>query len=267
MSVAPTSRFLSSSPEFYEAGGASFRPQSHIAANPTPVDGAELARPADVVSPNFLGEDGFTFGDVLDAVNPLQHLPVVGAIYRQLTGDTMAPGARLAGGTLYGGPIGLAASVANVAVESVSGGDIGDNVFAMFTDGLAGDAPMQVAALSNAGTAAAAAAAAAPAAGAAAHTAATAAASAAPAAAWTAALPKVSGAAADVPSLSPAAFQALMQSVGAVEERAAPAAAAATPTALPMPVAAPVPGASMDVHNLLRDYAGGQGAILPEVRR
>jgi hypothetical protein len=76
------------------------------------------------------GEDGFSFADLLDVVNPLQHLPVVGQIYRGITGDEISPAARLAGGTIFGGPIGLVAAVANNAVESATGRDIGETVIA-----------------------------------------------------------------------------------------------------------------------------------------
>lgn len=69
----------------------------------------------------FWGKDGLTFGDLLDVVNPLQHLPVVGDIYRALTGDQISSGARLAGGTLFGGPVGLVGSVATLAVEQATG--------------------------------------------------------------------------------------------------------------------------------------------------
>jgi hypothetical protein len=79
------------------------------------------------------GEDGLTFGDVIDVINPLQHIPIVGMIYRWLTGDEISPAASLAGGFLFGGPIGLAASAVNVVVDEVSGDDIGGNVMtAMF---------------------------------------------------------------------------------------------------------------------------------------
>ena len=36
---------------------------------------------------NFWGDDGFSFGDILDLINPLQHIPIVGTIYRAVTGD------------------------------------------------------------------------------------------------------------------------------------------------------------------------------------
>ncbi|MDQ2105088.1 hypothetical protein [Azospirillum isscasi] len=63
------------------------------------------------------------FGDLLDAVNPLQHLPGVSQIYRHATGDGIGLPARLAGGFLFGGPIGLLGSAAMAAFEAVTGDD------------------------------------------------------------------------------------------------------------------------------------------------
>ena len=45
----------------------------------------------------LFGDDGFTFLDFLDIINPLQHIPVVSTIYRDLTGDTLDYGSRVAG--------------------------------------------------------------------------------------------------------------------------------------------------------------------------
>ena len=80
-------------------------------------------------------ENGFlTFiKTVIDIINPLQHLPVIGAIYRHMTGDELSPVARIAGGALYGGPIGAAVGVVNAAVEESSGKDIGENMLAMLS--------------------------------------------------------------------------------------------------------------------------------------
>jgi hypothetical protein len=80
---------------------------------------------------SFWGEDGLRFGDVLDAINPLQHIPVVSTIYRNLTGDDISPGARIAGGTLFGGPIGFISGLFNSAVEAASGQDLGGQVLAL----------------------------------------------------------------------------------------------------------------------------------------
>lgn len=70
------------------------------------------------------------FSDLLDIVNPLQHIPVVSAIYREITGDEINAAARVLGGTLFAGPFGTVASVASVAVEQVSGKDPGAHAIA-----------------------------------------------------------------------------------------------------------------------------------------
>ena len=58
--------------------------------------------PEDDGGSGFFGADGLTFGDVLDVINPLQHIPVVSTIYRAITGDEISPGARVAGGARPG---------------------------------------------------------------------------------------------------------------------------------------------------------------------
>lgn len=78
----------------------------------------------------FFGEDGFTFGDLVDIVNPLQHLPVISTLYREMTGDDISQGARLAGGSLYGGPIGLVTAIADNAVTAQTGKDLGETAMA-----------------------------------------------------------------------------------------------------------------------------------------
>lgn len=81
------------------------------------------------------GADGFTFGDLIDIINPLQHIPVVSTLYRNLTGDELAQGARIIGDALFGGPLGFIASLVNTAVEDETGKDIGDHMLAMVTGG------------------------------------------------------------------------------------------------------------------------------------
>ena len=106
----------------------------------------------------MFGDDGLTFGDFLDMVNPLQHLPVVGAVYRGLTDDEITPGAKLAGGILYGGPLGLASAAVNNAIEEHTGKDMAGHALAWIGLGEDGaenvaqaeetlDAPLQTAAL------------------------------------------------------------------------------------------------------------------------
>ncbi|MFP5514026.1 MAG: hypothetical protein ACLGJC_13175 [Alphaproteobacteria bacterium] len=61
------------------------------------------------------------FDDLVDAVNPLQQLPVVSSVYREATGESISIPARLAGGFLFGGLPGLIGSAAMVAFEEVTG--------------------------------------------------------------------------------------------------------------------------------------------------
>ena len=75
------------------------------------------------------------FADLLDMINPLQHIPIVNSIYRELSGDEIGVGARLAGGALFGGPIGLALAAINSVMEVSTGNDIGGHMMALFKDG------------------------------------------------------------------------------------------------------------------------------------
>ena len=67
----------------------------------------------------LFGDDGLSFRDVLDLVNPLQHIPLVGNLYRKFTGDTIDPAIRVAGGALFGGPLGAVLSLGSLVVEQV----------------------------------------------------------------------------------------------------------------------------------------------------
>lgn len=69
----------------------------------------------------LFGDKGLEFRDLLDLVNPLQHLPGVSQVYRKLTGDELKPAMALAGGALFGGPLGAAMSAAGLALESGAG--------------------------------------------------------------------------------------------------------------------------------------------------
>jgi hypothetical protein len=73
---------------------------------------------------------GFSFGDFLDIINPLQHIPVVSTLYRHWTGDTIGTPEKIAGDTLYGGLTGLACSVGDALFTELTGKDVGDTVYA-----------------------------------------------------------------------------------------------------------------------------------------
>lgn len=72
----------------------------------------------------------FGFRDILDIVNPLQHLPIVSSIYRWLTGDRPGEAAQIAGDALYGGPIGVAFSLVGAVTEDKQGHDLGEQALA-----------------------------------------------------------------------------------------------------------------------------------------
>jgi hypothetical protein len=91
------------------------------------------------------GSDGLTFRDLLDIVNPLQHIPIISTIYRKLTGDTIDPASRVAGGAVFGGVIGAAVSAVNALVAETTGRDLGDHVAALFTGDEPGGTDVQIA--------------------------------------------------------------------------------------------------------------------------
>jgi hypothetical protein len=80
-------------------------------------------------------DGGPGFHDFLDAINPLQHIPVVSAIYRWLTGDVPGNVAQLAGDTLYGGPVGLATGLFGIAFKEETGKDPGGMAIALLGGG------------------------------------------------------------------------------------------------------------------------------------
>lgn len=86
------------------------------ALSPVTATPAKEKAPADKETAQELG-----FDDLIDAVNPLQHLPGVSAVYREASGDSIGLPARLAGGLLFGGPMGLLGSAALAMFEEITG--------------------------------------------------------------------------------------------------------------------------------------------------
>ena len=81
---------------------------------------------------NMFGKDGFTFFDMLDIINPLQHLPGISFLYRKITGDTIDPGSRIIGGTILGGPIGAIANLGDVILQRETGKDLAESATSLF---------------------------------------------------------------------------------------------------------------------------------------
>jgi hypothetical protein len=114
-----------------------------------PETAAEIAKAGAKAGDNeafqAFGEDGFTFADFIDIINPLQHIPVVATIYRAMTGDDIDPGSRVAGGALFGGPVGAVAATFNAFLDETTGKDVGEHVLAFFDGGEPQQAPLTVA--------------------------------------------------------------------------------------------------------------------------
>src|ERR1700709_1479987 len=75
----------------------------------------------DAANPGKANQNEGFFHHLLEVINPLQHLPIIGTIYRAITGDKMSPVERIMGDTLYGGMWGAITSVADVAFEGLTG--------------------------------------------------------------------------------------------------------------------------------------------------
>ena len=71
--------------------------------------------------------DDFGFLDLIDMINPLQHIPLLGQAYRAITGDVIKPIAEVIGGGIFGGPLGAATGAVSAAV-----GDDVQKAFASF---------------------------------------------------------------------------------------------------------------------------------------
>ncbi len=76
-------------------------------------------------------EESFQFGDVIDIINPLHHLPVVNLIYHGLTNDKLHPMSQIIGGALYGGPVGAVTGTINAISQVQTGKDIGGHVLSL----------------------------------------------------------------------------------------------------------------------------------------
>jgi hypothetical protein len=94
-------------------------------------NGAEAVRPIAASgrdpAETAANQPDISFHDVLSALNPLQYVPVVGSIYRAITGDVPPEPIRAVGSLivsgLMGGPVGLAINAAVTGAEKLTGID------------------------------------------------------------------------------------------------------------------------------------------------
>jgi hypothetical protein len=105
-----------------------------LANQPAPAIPAKLARAGTAHTTAWNGGE-FSFRDLIDTINPLQHIPVVSTLYRAITGDNgIGNIPRMVGDMLFGGPIGLFTSVIGIAVKEETGRDIGEHAVALIYD-------------------------------------------------------------------------------------------------------------------------------------
>lgn len=92
----------------------------------------------DEVSDHLWAGKDFSFGDLVDMINPLQHIPILSSVYRKLTGDEIGNLPRLIGDTLIGGLLGgwisgVVTSLANITLKEASGQDAGEHLLTALT--------------------------------------------------------------------------------------------------------------------------------------
>ena len=80
----------------------------------------------------LFGDNGLSFDDIIDTINPLHHIPVVSTLYQNITGDEIANAPALIGGAVTGGPLGLASAAINVASRETTDKSLGDHVLDFF---------------------------------------------------------------------------------------------------------------------------------------
>lgn len=89
-----------------------FRPPGSL-ATPTPLDHGPALGPDEAIP--IPGQ--MSFNEIMQGLNPLQHVPGVGMIYRATTGAEINPALRVAGAGLVGGPLGMALAGVMAAIE------------------------------------------------------------------------------------------------------------------------------------------------------
>jgi len=79
-------------------------------------------------------EQRLGFKDLIDVINPLQHIPLISTLYRKATGDQISAPAQFMGGMLFGGPLGAAGAMVGMAIKDRTGKSLDENMTALVTD-------------------------------------------------------------------------------------------------------------------------------------
>lgn len=103
----------------HDFGIQALQHRAALQASAAPASSAQIASSGAAAKDS--GSGGSFFDELLDIINPLQHLPLIGTAYRALTGDKLDGFAKVAGDALYGGLWGAVGAAADVAYEAVTG--------------------------------------------------------------------------------------------------------------------------------------------------
>jgi len=79
----------------------------------------------------------FSFSDLLDLINPLEHIPLVSSAYRAISGDSIHPLSQIAGDIMYGAVLGAPSAIiggAGAIVDRVIQAQTGKNSLAYAAD-------------------------------------------------------------------------------------------------------------------------------------
>ena len=97
----------------------------------------------DSMMTSAFGEDGLGLQDGFDALNIVNHLPVVSDIYEATTSSHIAAASSMAGSFLYGGLGGLLYNAVDLTVEGLTGKSISNNLWDAGKQIINGNAPTE----------------------------------------------------------------------------------------------------------------------------
>ncbi|MDJ0930634.1 hypothetical protein [Breoghania sp.] len=106
---------------------------------PNPLRISQSASAVSGWSAMTVDDKGFGFADLVDTLNPLQQLPLIGDLYRAVTGDEISQEARYAGSALYGmaldGPAGMGAFLCMAMVGDAVSDHFNSDIVQVATSG------------------------------------------------------------------------------------------------------------------------------------